>query len=431
MEIHHLYELFLQSSQQVTTDSRKPIVGSMFFALSGANFNGNEYAHKAIEQGCGYAIVDEEKYADEAKNIILVDNVLQTLQDLAHYHRSKFKIPVIAITGTNGKTTTKELVASVLSQEYDVLWTQGNLNNHIGVPLTLLQITKEHEIAVIEMGASHVGEIATLAKIADPTFGLITNLGYAHLEGFGSFENIVKAKTELYEYLRNRKEGKIFLDHQNQTLRSLSEGITAIEYGTEEGLFVVGELLACDPFLTFKWRFSQNPHIVETHLIGEYNLSNALVAIAIGKYFGIRSAKVCDALREYIPTNNRSQLKETGKNKLIVDAYNANPTSMMAALSNFSNIKKEHKALILGDMRELGADSNTEHQKVIDYIKGQDFEKVYLIGENFKHINSNGYPCFKDVLELNNYLSENPLLNYYILIKGSRGNELEKSLELL
>ncbi len=431
MEIHLLYDLFLKSSQQVTTDTRNSPQGSIFFALKGANFNGNEYASKAIEKGCSYAIVDEERYADPDNNILLVDDVLKTLQDLAHYHRSKFKIPVIGITGTNGKTTTKELVASVLSQQYNVLWTQGNLNNHIGVPVTLLQMTKKHEIAVIEMGASHIGEIAMLAKIADPDYGLITNVGHAHLEGFGSFENIVKTKSELYEYIRTRKDGKIFLDHQNRILRDLAEGLTTIEYGTEEGLFVVGQMISSDPFLTFKWRFSQKPHTVETHLIGEYNLPNALAAIAIGKYFGIKSTKVCDALRAYEPTNNRSQLKETENNKLIVDAYNANPTSMLAALSNFSNIKTGPKAVILGEMRELGEDSVEEHQKIIDYLKDKDFVKVFLIGDNFKNIEKNGYSYFENVGELNNYLSKNPIHDYYVLIKGSRVNELEKSIESL
>ena len=429
MDTSQLYELFLQTSQ-VTTDTRNCPPQSMFFALKGANFNGNEYASKAIEQGCSYAIVDEEKYADESKNILLVDDVLKALQDLAHYHRSKFKIPVIAITGTNGKTTTKELVSSVLLQEYKVLYTKGNLNNHIGVPLTLLQITKEHEIAVIEMGASHVGEIATLARIADPNFGLITNIGYAHLEGFGSYENIIKTKTELYDYIRNRKDGKIFLDYGNETLKKYTEGITSIEYGEKEGLFVLGKLLSCNPYLLFKWRFSQNPHTVQTHLIGEYNLPNALAAIAIGKYFGVKSRLVCEAIENYIPTNNRSQLKETAKNKLIIDAYNANPTSMLAALLNFANMPNNRKALILGDMRELGEDSHSEHQKIVDFIKRNNFEKVFLIGENFKKANYD-FPSFENITEFNKFLSENPIEDYYILIKGSRGTELEKCIDLL
>ena len=429
MEAHQLYELFLKNPQ-ITTDSRNCPPNSIFFALKGENFNGNEYAATAIEKGCSYAIVDEEKYADEKRNILLVEDSLKALQDLAHYHRSRFKIPVIGITGTNGKTTTKELVASVLSQAYKVLYTQGNLNNHIGVPLTLLKMTKEHEIAVIEMGASHLGEIAELCKIADPNFGLITNVGYAHLEGFGSFENIVKTKTELYEYIRNRKDGKIFLYHNNTELRALAEGITTIEYGTDEGMFVVGELLSCNPYLSFKWRFSQNPHIINTHLIGEYNLSNALAAISIGKYFGIKSSLVSKAIEEYVPTNNRSQLKETDKNKLIIDAYNANPTSMMAALSNVLQAKVSPLAVILGDMNELGDISKSEHQKIVDFIKDKAIDKVYLVGLKFKDATSE-YTCFKDVAELNGFLKDNPIEDHYVLIKGSRGIGLEKCIDLL
>lgn len=429
MEIQKLYELFLKNPL-ITTDSRKCPPNSIFFALKGEKFNGNEYAETAVTNGCSYAIVDEEKFADKDKGILLVEDSLKALQDLAHYHRSQFKIPVIAITGTNGKTTTKELVASVLSQNYNVLYTEGNLNNHIGVPLTLLRMRKEHEIAVIEMGASHLGEIAALAKIADPTFGLITNVGYAHLEGFGSFENIVRTKTELYEYIRNRKDGKIFLDHNNTELRKLSEGLTVIEYGTDEGLFVVGETLSCDPYLTFKWKFSQNPHIVHTHLIGEYNLSNALVAIAIGKYFGIKSSLVSKAIEQYVPTNNRSQLKETAKNKLIIDAYNANPTSMMAALNNLLHANMKPVAVILGDMYELGENSPNEHQKIVDFIKDKPIDKAFLIGKNFKST-KNELPCFNDVAEFDNFLSNNPIENYYVLIKGSRGVGLEKCIDYL
>lgn len=429
MDIQQLYELFLQTPK-VTTDTRNCAKDSIFIALKGATFNGNEYASEAIKQGCSYAIVDEEKYADSKNNILLVEDCLSTLQELAHHHRSQFKIPVIAITGTNGKTTTKELVSAVLSQEYKVLCTKGNFNNHIGVPLTLLDITKEHEIAIIEMGANHVGEIKKLAEIADPNYGLITNVGYAHLEGFGSFENILKTKGELYDYIRNRKDGKIFIDHENAYLQGIAEGLTTIEYGTEKGVFVIGKVVSNDPYLTFKWQFSQNPHVVHTHLIGEYNLSNALAAITIGKYFGIKSSLVCLALENYVPTNNRSQLKETPKNKLIIDAYNANPTSMMAALNNFSKMGLEHKALILGDMRELGENSLAEHQKIVDFIEEKKFDTVFLIGENFSNTKNN-YNHFDNISDFDDFLMKNPLRDYYILIKGSRGIELEKCIDLL
>ncbi len=431
MEITKLYEVFLKYPN-ITTDSRNCPSDSIFFALKGNNFNGNEYAAAALNNGCKYAVVDQAEYATEP-NILLVEDSLKTLQELANLHRSKFKIPIIAITGTNGKTTTKELVTAVLSEEYNVLSTKGNLNNHIGVPLTLLNLKKEHEIAVIEMGANHRGEIAELARIADPTHGLITNIGYAHLEGFGSYENIIKAKSELYEYISNRKDGKIFIDRDNEVLQKVSDGITKIEYGKEEDSFVTGKVVSNDPFLCFVWRFSRKPHVVQTKLIGEYNISNALAAITIGKYFGIKSSLVCDAIENYEPVNNRSQLKETSKNKVIIDAYNANPTSMFAALTNFSKLPLplHHKALILGDMKELGENSVNEHQKITDFLKEKDFDKVFLIGENFCKTES-PYRCFENLHEFGKYLSENnPFEDDYILIKGSRGVELEKCLEFL
>lgn len=432
MEIEELYKIFTEYPH-VTTDTRNCPKDSIFFALKGANFNGNEYAHKALESGCSYAVVDEEQYAVEgAENIILVDDCLKTLQELAHFHRQQFRIPVIGITGTNGKTTTKELVASVLSQEYNVLFTQGNLNNHIGVPLTLLQINKKHEVAIIEMGASHVGEIAILAEIADPNFGLITNLGRAHLEGFGSYENIIKTKGELYEYIKYRKDGKIFIDHDNATLQSISDdNMTKIEYGNNPDLFVSGKIVSEEGlYLSFEWRFSQNTHLVHSHLIGDYNISNVLAAVTIGKYFGVKSSLVCKALSEYIPNNNRSQLKETQKNHLIVDAYNANPTSMLAALQNFHHMNVSKKALVLGDMRELGDNSKVEHQKIVDYIRENNFREVFLIGQSFKDT-ENTFSCFDKVSDFNDYITSNPLEDHYILIKGSRGLELEKCIDIL
>jgi UDP-N-acetylmuramoyl-tripeptide--D-alanyl-D-alanine ligase len=430
MSIVELYELFLKHSQ-ITTDSRSCPEGSLFFALKGANFNGNEYAASAIDKGCSYAIVDEERYADADKNILLVKDALKTLQDLAAYHRKKFKIPVIGITGTNGKTTTKELVTAVLKQKYNVLATKGNLNNHIGVPLTLLEMTKAHEIAVIEMGANHVGEIKLLVEIAQPAFGLITNIGTAHLEGFGSFENIVATKGELYDYIRNSRDGKIFIDHDNPVLTGISDGMTKIAYGQQEGLFVTGHTISDSPYLSFAWRSSRNRHVVNTKLIGDYNLPNALAAITVGKYFGISSALACKALEEYTPANNRSQLKETVRNRLIIDAYNANPTSMLAALINFANMKVSSKMLILGDMLELGENSLPEHQKIIDFVEDNHFENTFLVGENFCRT-ENHYFCFRNTDELVRHLSKNgPVKGYYILIKGSRGVHLEKCIDYL
>lgn len=432
MEISQLYEIF-KEYPVVTTDTRKNPKDSIFFALKGANFNGNEYAKAALEQGCKYVVVDEAKYAEGSSNIILVENVLDTLQQLARYHRSKFKIPVIGITGTNGKTTSKELITAVLSQEFNVLSTEGNLNNHIGVPLTLLKLNKEHEIAVVEMGASHVGEIKVLAEIADPDYGLITNVGHAHIEGFGSFENIIKTKGELYDYLEGRKDAKFFMDYENTYLRSMvKEDLTPIYYGTctDDDIFVSGKVESIDPYLTFSWRFSKNYHTVSTHLIGEYNLSNALAAVAIGKYFGVKTSKVCEAIENYSPTNNRSQLKKTEKNVLIIDAYNANPTSMDASLRNFAKMDVSNKVLILGDMRELGADTEKEHQKIVDLISSNDFRDVFLIGDSF-HQTKSSYAKFQTLGDFIDYLKSHPLSDKYILIKGSRGLQLEKCIDLL
>lgn len=428
MEITALYAIF-KKFPEVTTDSRYCTKGAIFFALKGANFNGNEYASKALEQGCSYAIVDEEQYATHP-NIILVEDSLKALQQLANYHRKQLKIPVIAITGTNGKTTTKELVSSVLSKEYNVISTSGNYNNHIGVPLTLLRIKKEHEIAIIEMGANHLGEIKLLCELAEPSYGLITNIGRAHLEGFGSFENIIKAKGELYDFIRTTKEGKVFVDFDNPYLKEMSEGMTNLYYGLENDLFISGKVLSVNPYLEFAWKFASSRNKVKTQLVGEYNLNNALAAITIGKYFGVKTSLINKAIESYEPTNNRSQLKNTGKNMLIVDAYNANPTSMHAALENFSHMDVEHKVLILGDMKELGVNTDAEHQKIVDYIAQHSFEKVLLVGDNFNRTDT-PYTKLKSLDDLKQFLQENPVDSSYILMKGSRGVQLEKAIEML
>ena len=429
MEISDLYNIY-KKYPEISTDTRNSPKDSIFFALKGANFNGNEYAEKAIDQGCAYAVVDEERYATRP-NIILVKDSLETLQELARYHRKQFiKKPIIAITGTNGKTTTKELIYSVLSQEYNVLATQGNLNNHIGVPLTLLRIKKEHEIVIVEMGASHVGEIRFLAEMALPNYGLITNVGHAHIEGFGSFENVVKAKGELYEFIRSTKDGKIFIDYSNSLLREMSEGITSIYYGLEENLFISGKVTSISPFLALEWKFGNKRNKVQTNMIGEYNLSNALAAITIGKYLGVKASLICKAIEEYVPTNNRSQLKKTEKNMLIIDAYNANPTSMHAALENFDHMDVNHKVLILGDMKELGPDTDMEHQKIADYISDHNFDRVMFIGDNFSRVKTK-YPRFKNLDHLKEYLEKDPVEDSYILLKGSRGVQLEKCIDML
>ena len=368
MEIKELYQLY-QQHPCITTDSRDCPEGSIFLALKGESFDGNKFAASALEKGCAYAIIDDPsvKPANDDR-FILVDDCLQTFKDLAREHRRQFDIPVIGITGTNGKTTTKELVAAVLSQKYNVLYTQGNFNNDVGVPKTLFRLTKDHEIAVIEMGASHPGDIKTLAETAEPTCGLITNVGKAHLQGFGSFEGVIKTKCELYDFLRTRENGLIFINADNDHLVDQigdEEEIWLSPYSTDpenQYTCISGEIIACDPFLKFRWREplmtleeegrSTKWHKVQTQLIGSYNIDNLLAAIAVGINFGVDRKKICAALENYTPSNNRSQMTVTEKNHLVVDAYNANPTSMQAALDNFRRMEVPHKMAILGQMGE-------------------------------------------------------------------------------
>lgn len=385
MKLSALYQIFLDC-QLVTTDSRNCPEGSLFIALKGESFNGNAFAGKALETGCAYAVIDESEYAIEGdQRYILVDDCLQTLQQLANYHRRQLGTRVIGITGTNGKTTTKELISAVLSQSHNILYTLGNLNNHIGVPSTLLRLKAEHDLAVIEMGANHPGEIKFLSEIVEPDCGIITNVGKAHLEGFGSFEGVIKTKGELYNFLRKKEGSTVFIHHDNAYLMNIAEGLNLIPYGTEDDLYVNGRITGNSPYLTFEWKAGKDgkSYQVQTQLIGEYNFPNALAAITIGRFFGVEDAKINEALAGYTPQNNRSQLKKTDDNTLIIDAYNANPTSMMAALQNFRNMEVPHKMLILGDMRELGAESAAEHQKIADYLKECAFEKVWLVGDQF------------------------------------------------
>ncbi len=427
MELEELYNRFLECGT-VTTDSRRCPAGGMFIALKGETFNGNAFAAQALAQGCRYAVVDEAEYAGEG--CILVDDCLKTLQQLANYHRRRLKTPVIGITGTNGKTTTKELVSSVLGQKYKVLFTQGNLNNHIGVPLTLLRLTKEHEMAVVEMGANHPGEIKALVHIAEPDYGLITNVGKAHLLGFGSFEGVIKTKGELYDYLREKGNATIFIQNENPYLNGIAHGLNSIRYGQTAGLFVSGKLLSCSPFLAFEWISEGNTYSVQTHLIGSYNLDNALAAIAVGRYFGVEAEDICRALSEYLPQNNRSQLMETEHNRLIVDAYNANPTSMMAALENFRQMQAAHKMVVLGDMRELGEASLDEHRKIISFLDECRFNRVILVGPEFKKATS-AYEHFENVGEAIKALQSDKPEGFTVLIKGSNSLHLSQVPEYL
>jgi UDP-N-acetylmuramoyl-tripeptide--D-alanyl-D-alanine ligase len=444
MDIKELYKLY-QQHPQITTDSRECPEGSIFLALKGESFDGNKFAASALEKGCSYAIVDEPEYKQDER-FILVDNCLQTFKDLAREHRRQFDIPVIGITGTNGKTTTKELIAAVLSQKYNVLYTQGNFNNDVGVPKTLFRLTKEHEIAVIEMGASHPGDIKTLVETAEPTCGLITNVGRAHLQGFGSFEGVIKTKGELYDFLRSQKDSLIFINADNEYLMDLigdDEEVWLSPYSTDadnQYSCISGEIITCDPFLKFRWREplmvleeegrSTKWHKVQTKLIGSYNIDNLLAAIAVGINFGVDRKKICAALEEYTPSNNRSQMTITEKNHLIVDAYNANPTSMHAALDNFSLIQAEKKMAILGQMGELGEESEKEHRMLVDRLESSGYDEVWLVGDNFKDI-ACPFRKFHDVEEVKAAIKENRPEGFYILIKGSNSNKLFQLPELL
>ena len=427
MEIAELYKCFMECGK-VTTDSRNCPEGSMFIALKGETFNGNAFAAQALKQGCRYAVIDEPESAGEGT--LLVDNCLQALQQLANYHRRQLKTPVIGITGTNGKTTTKELISTVLSRKFNTLYTEGNFNNHIGVPLTLLRLTKEHEMAVVEMGANHPGEIKTLVHIAEPDYGIITNVGKAHLQGFGSFEGVIRTKGELYDFLRAKGGATIFIQNENPYLNGIAEGLTCVRYGQTAGLYVSGELISCSPFLSFRWTAEGVSHEVNTHLIGSYNLDNMLAAAAIGRYFGVSDDDISSALASYLPHNNRSQLKETADNKLIVDAYNANPTSMMAALKNFRQVEAPHKMVILGDMKELGEASREEHQKVVDYLKECGFDRVVLVGPEFAAA-THSYQTFQHVDEVLADIRMHKPQGYYILIKGSNSMKLSQLPESL
>lgn len=429
MQNSKLYSLFKQYPI-VVTDTRKIVPDSIFFALKGANFNGNKFAESALEKGCKYAVVDEEEFALN-DSCILVDDVLTTLQDLAREHRRSLSIPILAITGTNGKTTTKELVNAVLSKKYKTYATQGNLNNHIGVPLTLLSMSEETEFGVVEMGANHSGEIKFLCEIAEPDFGIITNVGKAHLEGFGSFEGVKKTKKELYDYLQGR--GKVFVNCENDYLMGMLNDQEIYRYGNTEEADSKARFLQAEPYLILELRSPKIGKLyIKTKLIGGYNFENALAAVTVGRYFNIKESDIKGALENYEPSNNRSQLKKTEKNVLFLDAYNANPSSMGVAVNNFADLKMKNKLVILGDMLELGEDSEKEHQQLIDLLQGRTLENVYLVGDIFSKVNTvDQFKTFLTADEVVAMLEEENVTNHYILIKGSRGIQLEKLVEKL
>jgi UDP-N-acetylmuramoyl-tripeptide--D-alanyl-D-alanine ligase len=425
ISISDLYELY-KSYPQVQTDTRQLKKGDLYFALKGPNFNGNEFALQALEQGAAYAIVDEPVNTSEhlQKRILLVEDVLTCLQALAKFHREQFNIPFIAITGSNGKTTTKELVAAVLSSHYKIYTTKGNLNNHIGVPLTLLSIQQDAEFAIIEMGANHLKEIESYCSYTLPTHGMITNCGKAHLEGFGSEEGVRKGKGELYDYLRAH-QGTVFLMQDFDYLVKMAQGIPHIfGYGKEHGQ-IQAEAIDQNGMLTVHIKKGIEIDSIQTHLVGNYNLPNVLAAVAIGHHFKVPNDKIKLAIENYIPSNSRSQLLTWNKNEVILDAYNANPSSMKLAVENFAKMNKENKMVCLGGMRELGADTLMEHQMLIDQLKQTNWKQVILVGLEFKPCIHN-FLYFETVTEAKDWLQAQELKGYTLLIKGSRGIQMEQ-----
>ncbi|MGD9555384.1 MAG: UDP-N-acetylmuramoyl-tripeptide--D-alanyl-D-alanine ligase [Mangrovibacterium sp.] len=430
MDIDDLYTLF-REHPVISTDSRNLPDGCIFFALKGPNFDGNRFAAESLAQGAAYAITDDPATAAGNPRLILVKNVLECLQQLANYHRRKLRVPVIAITGTNGKTTTKELIATVLRRKYQVTATQGNLNNHIGVPVTLLGMDSKTELSIIEMGANHPGEIAALCQIAEPDYGIITNIGKAHLEGFGSFEGVVRTKSELYGFLRDNG-GKCFINTDNELLVRQAAGLEQLSFGTTGEAELRGIPEEGSWYLTVRALFPKGWLYLRSKLVGSYNFENILAAARIGLHFGVGPTDIQKAIELYEPGNNRSQLMQKGSNRIIMDAYNANPTSMTAALKNFAAISHPRKVLILGDMLELGSYAREEHQKIADLIKNEDLCSVFLVGSHFSTVDAASAIKFETSTQLAGYLaSQKPLTDSLILIKGSRGIQLEKVLEKL
>ena len=427
-----LYSIY-QRHPRISTDTRAIIPGSIFFSLKGPSFNGNAFAEKALELGAAYAVVDEPEFQKNDRCLLVGDGLI-ALQQLANYHRHQLTIPVLAVTGSNGKTTTKELIRAVLSKRYKTLATKGNLNNHIGVPLTLLSISPDIEFAVIEMGANHQGEIESYCKIAEPHYGLITNVGKAHLEGFGGFEGVKKGKGELYAWIASHSK-TIFLNGNNSILHEMAKDHKvqyAVVYGTEEGFDCCGALITDSPTLELKWKQGDHSGHISSQIIGAYNFENILAAVCIGNYFGVSAEAIDEAIAAYVPDNSRSQVVKKGTNTIILDAYNANPTSMEAALKNFAALPDPHKLVCIGDMAELGEESRAEHERIMQLLKKIPAEKFILVGKNFG--------AFKDQLdclyfqtsdEAANWVKKNPVKNSVILVKGSRSTMMEKVAEAL
>jgi len=416
MNIKELHQLYLET-YLVDTDTRKIREGSIFFALKGDNFNGNKFAQQALDKGARFAVVDESAYATDDR-IILVDDVLSSLQALANFHRRSLDIPIISLTGSNGKTTTKELIHAVLKQQYNAKATSGNLNNHIGVPLTLLSFTNETEIGIVEMGANHQKEIEFLSNIAEPNFGYITNFGKAHLEGFGGVEGVIKGKSELYTFLRTHQR-TAFVNPKDEKQLELTQGIDRILFDEDF------EVIETHPFVSIRFQKT----VIQTQLVGAYNVSNMMAAITIGKHFNVSDEQIEDAIEQYVPTNNRSQLITKQKNKILLDAYNANPSSVALALENFQLVSHPKKIVILGDMFELGKDAHMEHQAMVHLAQALDFHRCIFVGENYHRTNAD--EKFSSFNDLKAQLEKNPIQDAFLLIKGSRGMALERLLELV
>ena len=428
--IRQLYKLFLRYPA-ISTDSRNIRKDSLFFALRGEHFNGNAFAEEALVKGAAYAVVDDPGLKNN-KSFIQVDDVLQTLQQLAAFHREQLTgVPVLAITGTNGKTTTKELAGAVLSEKFNLTHTEGNLNNHIGVPLTVLQITPETEMAVVEMGANHTGEITSLCEIARPGFGIITNIGKAHLEGFGGFEGVVKAKKELYDYI-NARHGTLFVNADNDLLLKLSENIARVLYGQHKMAGCRGVLRPDGPFLSIDWLYQGKTIEIISRLYGAYNFENIMAAICVAQHFRVPADDIVHAIENFVSANSRSQLIHSSYNTIYLDAYNANPSSMEAAILNFDSMNVSRKVLILGDMFELGDASQDEHHRILRLVKNLGFQEIVLVGPEFMAVAGPTYKnSFTDRHEALHWLKKQHFRDRSILLKGSRGMELENLLEAL
>ncbi len=426
MSVKELYEIFLKSNG-VVTDSRKINNNCLFFSLKGVNFNGNEFAKSAIDKGAIYAVVDEKKYSLDDEKIIFVNDSLKTLQELANFHRKKLSTKIIGITGSNGKTTSKELIHSVLETEFNTYCTKGNLNNHIGVPLSILEISHETEIAIIEMGANHLGEIKLLSSIAEPDYGYITNFGKAHLEGFGCEEGVIKGKSELFDFLKENS-GYIFCNSDDQKQKEiLGDYDNKFTFGQKDANLIY-TIISDEPNIVV----NVNGATIESTLFGNYNVQNIISAVTIGKYFGVKMQNIQEGISKYISENNRSQLIKKNGNRIRLDAYNANPTSMLLAIKSFDKINSKNKILILGDMYELGGDENKFHQEIVDYCENLKVDRVFLVGKIFAKTNySKKFFSYENYLKLSQSKEFKSVIDSNFLIKGSRGMQLEKILEFI